>query len=237
MAEQSLRLGSLTVGSMATASHADVSDLTARWVAGWALSRGMAYESTAPGVWLVHVGSEVRTREYLLVRPAADEVERTLGEAGRHPGSWLTVVGEPDPAGRALLEPVERLTRHEVLMRRALPSDELALPDGLTIRESHPADGTGVVGFATITIDGETAAGGQAAIAGSDVVFDRISTVPEFRRRGLGRQLMEGLTSWSTRCGATTGILVASSDGRHLYAALGWNVAAPVATYAVPVGP
>ena len=44
---------------------------------------------------------------------------------------------------------------------------------------------------------------------------------------------MAGLTEWALSRGATTGLLVASPDGQHLYSALGWGAVAPVATYAL----
>lgn len=217
-----------------------LSTLTARWVRGWSLSRGMAYDALEPvgRAWLAHVGTEVRSREYVAVHPTADEVHRLVAAAGEQPGSWLSVVGEQDPAVSAALDPLERVTRHEVVMTATLAelTARAATPaDGLTIREveSDAAGGQRVVGFATVRIDGQTAASGQAAVAGGDVVIDRISTVPEFRRRGLGRVVTAGLASWAAGQGATTGILVASPEGRLLYDALGWATAAPIATYSV----
>jgi GNAT superfamily N-acetyltransferase len=213
-------------------------DLTACWLRGWSLSRGMAYDALDPAgrAWLAHVGSAVRTREYVVVLPSTDEVEQLIAVAGELPGSWLSVVGDQDPGVSALLEPWEQVTRHEVVMTATLadlPRSPATPADGLTIREvaSDAASGEGLVGFATVTIDGQTAASGQAAVAGGDVVIDRISTVPAFRRRGLGRVVTAGLASWAAGRGATTGILVASPEGRLLYDSLGWATVAPIATY------
>lgn len=234
------RAGSVFTGRVNETNDDATADLVARWVAGWALSRGMAYDAMEPlgRSWLAHVGSELRTREFVVVRPTVDELDAVVRAAGRQPGSWLSVVGEQDPALAARLAPLERVTHDELVMTLPIArrADSAVTPaDGLAIREteSDAAAGEGVVGHATVTIDGQTAASGRAAVRGADVVVDRIGTVPEFRRRGLGRTVTQGLTSWAATRGASTGILVASSQGRHLYAALGWHEAAPVATYAV----
>ncbi len=79
--------------------------------------------------------------------------------------------------------------------------------------------------------DGEIAARGQAAVHGSDVVFDRIGAEPRFRRRGLGSLIMAGLTSWAAERKAETGILMASTEGQHLYRTLGWSEVSPIVTF------
>jgi predicted GNAT family acetyltransferase len=70
---------------------------------------------------------------------------------------------------------------------------------------------------------GELAACGQVGLAGTDAVADRIETMPEHRRRGLGSAVMSALTAEALRQGARTGLLIASADGQHLYSALGWE--------------
>ena len=100
-----------------------------------------------------------------------------------------------------------------------------AVPEKVRIEED------GRVAHAHIELDGETAARRQAAVRGTDVIFDRIETTPRFRRRGLGRLIMAGLTSWAADREAKTGLLMASTDGRHLYGSLGWHEVTPIATF------
>ena len=75
------------------------------------------------------------------------------------------------------------------------------------------------------------AARGQAAVVGEHVVFDRIATEPDFRRRGLGSRVMAGLEHGAADRGATTGLLFASIDGRRLYERLGWREVAELGTW------
>ena len=66
-----------------------------------------------------------------------------------------------------------------------------------------------------------------AAVHGTVAVLDRIETDARFRRRGLGRRVVDALTAWARSEGARSGLLVASTDGRALYLTLGWEVVAP----------
>jgi len=90
------------------------------------------------------------------------------------------------------------------------------------------------VAHARIEVEGELAARGQAAVRAADVVFDRIETLPSFRRQGLGRLIMPGLTGWAGESGATTGLLMASVSGHRLSDSLGWSRVVPIVTYRGP---
>jgi ribosomal protein S18 acetylase RimI-like enzyme len=76
--------------------------------------------------------------------------------------------------------------------------------------------------------DGIVAARGKAALTGDSAVFDQIETDPQHRRRGLGRTVMGALSTAAQYAGATTGVLVATEDGRALYSALGWTLDSPM---------
>ena len=64
-------------------------------------------------------------------------------------------------------------------------------------------------------------------------VFDRIETAPSHRRKGLGMAVMHALGS-ARRLASNPQLLVATEDGRALYARLGWTVITPVATAVIP---
>lgn len=76
--------------------------------------------------------------------------------------------------------------------------------------------------------DDSVAARGKAGLAGGCAVFDQIETDSRHRRRGLGRAVMGALSAAAQYAGATTGVLVATEDGRALYTALGWTLSSPM---------
>jgi predicted GNAT family acetyltransferase len=61
------------------------------------------------------------------------------------------------------------------------------------------------------------------SVVGEHAVYDRIVTEEEFRRRGLGSYVMRALTAGVLEDDVTTGLLMASADGRALYEFLGWQ--------------
>ena len=60
-------------------------------------------------------------------------------------------------------------------------------------------------------------------MTGTDAIADRIETMTAHRRRGLASALMGSLAEAARAQGATTGLLIASPAGQHLYASLGWT--------------
>lgn len=81
--------------------------------------------------------------------------------------------------------------------------------------------------------DGSLAAEGYAGEAAGAFAYDRISTSPGHRRRGLGRAVMAALGAMR-RSRAAPQVLVATEDGRKLYESLGWSIASPYSTIAIP---
>ncbi|MFC7245569.1 GNAT family N-acetyltransferase [Catellatospora aurea] len=80
---------------------------------------------------------------------------------------------------------------------------------------------------------GATAASGRLAPAGESII-DQVETAPAHQRRGLGTTVMRTLSDHAARHGMTTGLLVATDDGRRLYQSLGWPVRSEVAAAFVP---
>jgi len=81
--------------------------------------------------------------------------------------------------------------------------------------------------------EGELAASGFAAETPEAFVYDRIVTEPAHQRRGLGLTVMTALGA-QRRSVAARHVLVATPEGRALYAALGWTVRSPFATAVIP---
>lgn len=73
------------------------------------------------------------------------------------------------------------------------------------------------------------AASGYAALSGTAWVYDRILTVPEHRRRGLGAALMAAMGALKPSLAAVD-VLTATPVGRELYRRLGWREVCPWTT-------
>jgi predicted GNAT family acetyltransferase len=80
----------------------------------------------------------------------------------------------------------------------------------------------------------ELAASGKAARVRNFANFDQIVTHHTHRRRGLASALMHGLGEAVEKDGAKRGVLVATEQGQHLYAALGWTLHSPYVTVGLP---
>ncbi|GAB3655650.1 hypothetical protein GCM10027596_08910 [Nocardioides korecus] len=204
-----------------------------RWHAGWVASRGLPPPREDDGVLRTLVGDPGRDVERLVLD--ADEHPRRLDRAAsaswddRDP--WITVPTR-DPGRTA-----DRLAEHglataaapEWLMRVALADQRrVPLPPGFTTvvrRDAHDA-----LRLQVVTDDGTLAASGQVGVALPDgwAVPDRIGTERDHRRRGLAAAVMALLVDAARERGASQGVLVASDQGRRLYAALGWRVVGAV---------
>ena len=77
-----------------------------------------------------------------------------------------------------------------------------------------------------IEIDGEPAAYGRAIIVDGNALLCDVNAFPNFRRRGLGRTIMESLQSGLARAGATRVVLTATEMGLPLYQQLGYRTLA-----------
>jgi GNAT superfamily N-acetyltransferase len=75
---------------------------------------------------------------------------------------------------------------------------------------------------------GDLAASAQLAVVDDCAVPDRVETVAEHRRRGLGGAMMTALLDAAVDLGARRGLLMASTQGRALYTSLGWTTLCPV---------
>ena len=78
--------------------------------------------------------------------------------------------------------------------------------------------------------EGEVAARGMVAIVDNDAVMHDIHTDPAHRRRGLGSVVMGALSRRAVDHGARAGLLMATTEGVHLYTKLGWLPEATMVT-------
>ena len=215
-------------------------DLIRKWQHGWSLARGLPEpEVGADGI---SVRCDQPGREVEVVALHADEDPASVTRlaavvAASAAVTWLTVpTNRPDEVERLILDSgLKLLKRSEALMTVDLARHPVHRP-----ADSYRAEirsNESVIQASLYDSADEVAAYGQMGIAGTHAVADRIETLPAHRRRGLGRAVMSLLAEAALAHGAKTGLLIASEEGQHLYAALGWNRVADVLIAAAPVDP
>ncbi|MFJ6671881.1 GNAT family N-acetyltransferase [Actinosynnema sp. NPDC091369] len=205
-----------------------LTDLVRRWERGWSACRGWATPQEAGGALHLLQHRPGRYREMLALHADRTAVRALADEAAADgKATWLTVpTTDPDDVERVLRAAGLHLraTREWLMTRPLVDHPGRAVPEGYRVT----AGGTGVVKVEVRHSSDEPAASGQAAITGGDAVFDRIETAPPHRRRGLGSAVVATLAAEAVSRGARHGILLASPEGRALYATLGWTTAAAV---------
>jgi hypothetical protein len=112
----------------------------------------------------------------------------------------------------------------------AVVHETRSLPDGYRM-ELHQAGP--VTQVRIVAPNGDLAASGSAAETMDAFVYDRIETASDHRRKGLGIAVMSALGS-ARKSSISPQLLVATEDGRSLYARLGWTVISPFATATIP---
>lgn len=146
-----------------------------------------------------------------------------LSELGRTldaPGYFLKLCGSGADL-LAALPPRWRLQEPGYFMRGpAMPLPPAPLPPGYTLELNRDA---GVSRVAILAPDGDLAARGTASEAAAIFIYDQIITSPRHRRKGLGRAVTAALRDAKANPVAPE-LLVATDEGRALYAALGWMV-------------
>ena len=194
------------------------------WLRARSIARGLPAPVAAHGGMLVETGAPDETRRYVFA--AAVPALRELAQSIAAPLIPIKLCGH----GEQLLSLVSagwRLQPQAYLMTHAgaLPQAP-ALPP--SYRLELAVDGP-LRGARILAGDGVIAASGYAVEHGGVFVFDRIATAAPHRRRGLGSVLMAALAA-TQQSGNARRILVATEDGRALYARLGWSVLSPYST-------
>lgn len=198
------------------------------WLAARALARGLPAPVADHGGFRVDTGGEVEICRWAFTQAGVGL--SSLGDTLDAPGYFLKLCG----SGEALLAALPsrwRLQEPGYCMHGpAIPPAAAALPAGYTLqcdRDLH------VSRVAILAPNGQLAASGTAAEAAGVFVYDRIITEPDHRRKGLGRAVMAALGDTRSNPAAHD-LLVATDEGRALYASLGWTVLSPFVTAEIP---
>lgn len=205
-------------------SAAADTELFRTWLSGWAACRGYQPEEHEHSVAVLRPDRGDET-EHLLFEPTTELFSELAAETQQDPARVLTVATRRMPE---LLDEAERLglrqtDRGQALMRVDMLGQDVEDPrapeDGVTFERTRE----GACRHVTVRVDGEVAARGSVSVVGDHAVYDRIETEERFRRRGLGTYVMRVLTAGVLEDDVTTGLLVASANGRALYEFLGWE--------------
>ncbi|WP_187281581.1 GNAT family N-acetyltransferase [Nonomuraea sp. C10] len=198
-------------------------DTVRAWVDGWTVSRGTSPPVTEPWGLRVDTGLPGHVARHVVPHPTPALIQR-LTSAITVPGTWLKLCA-PAELIAPWLPPGWAIDPPEYLMTGTLAREHAAAPPGYTLAVTTRA---GVTVARLLTDAGEIAARGQLATAGWAAVVDRVETAENHRRRGLGVVVMKTLAATAVSRGATTGVLVATPEGRKLYESLGWRLRSPM---------
>lgn len=198
----------------------------------WQAAHSIARQSPPPvhdrGGFRVDTRSEKETRRWVFTQ-LCDGL-RELGAEIAAPRHFLKLCGTGEELGSVLPVRWELQPANYFMTDTSAGGDARALPDGYRLEFHH----AGPLARATVIApDGSLAASGCAAETADVFVYDRIETSPDHRRKGLGNAVMRALRS-AKKSPLTLQLLVATEEGRGLYASLGWTVIAPLAAATIP---
>lgn len=199
-------------------------DLVRTWIAGWAECRG--YQPVDHGRWMsVLLTDQQNHLEDIVYEPTIGEFLALAQETRTDHYRVLTVVTN---RMQDLIDAAAPLGMRISDREQALMCVDM---DGQDVEAPRPPDDDFKVEYirdagcrrVLVTADGEEAARGSVAKQGEFAVYDRIVTAERYRRRGLGSFVMRALTADVMEDDVDAGLLMASSEGRHLYQYLGWT--------------
>lgn len=193
------------------------------WLSGRSLARGLPPPVPDHGGFRVDSGSDAEVARWVFAACGSD-LER-LARSITKPGYLLKLCGSADDL-RAALPAGWTVQDGTYFMRAGGPPPARRLADGYRIEVERVG---AVLAARIFAAAGTLAASGYAAETGGVFVYDRIVTAPDHRRRGLGHVLMRTLHEARSRVGGAE-LLVATEDGRALYATLGWEMISPYST-------
>jgi GNAT superfamily N-acetyltransferase len=217
----------------------ELRDLVIRWQRGWGVARGVPAADDVGGGLRVRCEQPGRDIEYVAFDTDETSVRRLAQQVSQEDAvTWLSVPTTDPLRAAAVLEAagLVLLRRSEMMMTTDLHEHPRKTPAAPYRLDTHVEAGPrGAVVVATVRHgSSEVGARGTMGLAAADAVADRIETMPGHRRRGLASAIMSALAGSAIVEGAERGILVASEEGRRLYAVLGWR---PVATVLIATTP
>ena len=210
----------------------DVVRADALLVEGWVRARSMARGLPQPvrdeGGWRVDTASAAETARYVFAAPA-DGIRR-LGRTIDQPRLFLKLCGSAQEMQALLPDGWLIQTTGWMMVHPGEAALHAPLAAGFRM-EMASAEAT--TSARIVTHEGHLVASGYAAEHAGVFVYDRILVEPPYRRQGFGRALMAALGA-ARRSPASQPVLVATEQGRALYATLGWQLHSPYTTAVRP---
>lgn len=206
--------------------------IDAQLILAWQAAHSLARSSPPPvhdrGGFRVDTGSEKEVKRWVF--PQLCEGLSEIAQEITAPRHYLKLCGTDTELRAVLPHRWVLQPANYFMIATATALDARPLPQGYRVELQQD----GPVSRASImAADGELAASGCAAESAGAFIYDRIETAPAHRRKGLGAAVMAALGS-ARKSLAAVPLLVATEDGRSLYANLGWTVLAPFATATIP---
>ena len=198
------------------------------WQAAHSIARGSPLPVRDRGGFRVDTHSEKEVKRWVFPEPC--DGLRAIAHDITAPRHYLKLCGSDEELRSALPTRWEIQPANYFMMAAGSTLDAKPLPDGYRM-ELHRAGP--VTRACIIAPDGDLAASGCAAETADVFIYDRIETAQHHRRKGLGVAVMTALGA-ARKSLASPQLLVATEDGRNLYANLGWTVIAPLSAATIP---
>lgn len=196
------------------------------WLSARSIARGLPAPIADYGGYRVDTNTEAEVSRWVFPQMGAGLVE--LAHSINEPRHFLKLCGEAD-ALLSILPDNWELHAPSYFMQASEKQIERPVVAGYTIESDCNG---GVVQVRVRSDTGELAASGYAAETQNAFIYDRIATTPQHRRKGLGNAVMAALHR-AKQHPDTPELLVATEDGRALYATLGWRTISPYSTASI----
>ena len=198
------------------------------WLSARSIARGLPQPVAEYGGYRVDTYSDAEVRRWVFPQmgPGLRELSHSLNE----PRHFLKLCGPVDELRSALTDEW-MLHAPSYFMQASGKQTQRPLAEGYAIEIGHNGS---VVEVRVKSGAGELAASGYATETQDVFIYDRIVTAPEHRRKGLGNAVMAALRG-TKQCQGSPELLVATEDGRVLYATLGWRMISPYSTASIAV--
>lgn len=199
--------------------------LIRRFATGWARTRQVAPPIDEGEALRIEVGLPDEVRRFVILAPPVGIAE--IGTSITQPAVLLKAPAAPKDVA-ALLRPGWHVEQTGTIMTvEALPTARPIVREGFKFTLD---DLGGVAAVRVVTTDGAPAARGRLTVVDDWALHDRIHVEEPYRRRGLGRLVMQALGAEGARRGAHHGLLAATEMGRALYQTIGWQALGPWTT-------
>ncbi|MEC5198867.1 hypothetical protein RCH21_001091 [Arthrobacter sp. PL16] len=199
-------------------------ELFQTWITGWSACRGYEPHDDGRSTSVLLTDQQHQT-EHFLFEPTTERFLELAAETKQDPRRVLTVV---TTRMQDLIDAADPLHMHVTDRQQSLMSADMHRQDVEDPRVpgdefTLERESAGACRRVTVRAGDAVAASGSVSVVGEFAVYDRIVTEEGFRRRGLATYVMRALTAGVLQDDVTTGLLMASADGRALYEFLGWR--------------